>query len=1180
MSFAHLHLHTEYSLLDGACRIDGLMSRLKELGQTAVAITDHGAMYGVMKMYNSAIAAGIKPIIGCEVYVAPRTRFDKTYELDSGYSHLLLLCKDNVGYHNLVKLVSRGFTEGFYGKPRVDMELLEKYSEGLICLSACLAGAIPRRLLLDDYDGALEYAKKLNSVYGDGNFFLEIQDHGLAEQKKVNRGLIRISRETGIELVATNDVHYLTKEQSEIQDVLLCIQTNKTLDSPDRMRFESNEFYVKSEEEMSALFPSLPQAIENTQKIADMCNVEFKFSGYVLPKFDLPEGFADSEEYLRHLCAEGMRRRYGEDPGEVYTQRLEYELSVITRMGYTDYYLIVWDYVSFAKRTGIPVGPGRGSGAGSIAAYCLGITDLCPIKYQLFFERFLNPERVSMPDFDIDFCPNRRGEIIDYIVRRYGSERVTQIIAFGTMAARAAVRDTARVLNYPVATGDTIAKLIPNRPLADGEKVTIAASLEQVKPLRELYDSDPDAKRILDVAQGIEGMPRNVSTHAAGVIITARPVDEYVPLAVSKDGEGTVTQFEMKTVEKLGLVKIDILGLRNLTIIDEAAAQIRKTKPDFDISRIPDDDEGTYKMLGEGRTLGVFQLDSGGMTAVAVGLKPRSIEDITALIALYRPGPMDSIPKYLYNSAHRDKITYRHPLLKNILEVTYGCIVYQEQVMEIFKQLAGYSLGKADLVRRGIAKKDKTILEKEKEGFVAGCAEHGVPESTALALYSEISDFASYAFNKAHAAVYALVAYQTAYLKHNYPREYMGALLSSVLGDAGKVALYSGECKELGIEVLPPDVNHSEDCFTVEGSNIRFGMAAIKNVGGGLIRDLVAERKRGGDFRGFADFCRRMSEYDFNRRAAEGLIKCGACDCFGLRRSQMLAMFDGLMASAQKERAGNVIGQTGLFGDLESVAYEPAPPAIPEFSKGEMLAMEKEAVGIYLTGHPLDEYLPAIKAAGCTHIAEVVSSSEDEEGSAGAEMWDGRYLIFGGMVTSLKLKNTRNGQTMVFATLEDRTGEIEMMIFPSVLEEYGSYAAKDTPCIARGRISARENESPKFIASEIWPPDVSMTERMLARLSAKGVMGERAQSPAYVPVAPTEPPKQKKLYLRVFPDKAVYLERIKATFEMFPGDTPVVICLEPERKLMKADRELWVSTDTRLTEELSRLLGSENVKLS
>ena len=885
MSFVHLHVHTEYSLLDGACRIGSMMERVKELGQSAIAITDHGVMYGCIDFYKAAKKAGIKPIIGCEVYVTRRTMADRVHGIDNDPYHLVLLCENRTGYENLCNLVSQAFTNGFYGKPRVDLELLRQHHEGLIATSACLAGGVAQYLLNEEYQEAKEYALKMRDIFGEGNFYLELQDHGIPEQRPVNQGVQRIARETGLPLVVTNDAHYLRKEDAAMQDVLLCIQTGKTVDEENRMRFQTDEFYLKSEEELRQLFPGCDEAFENTAKIAQRCNLEFVFNEYHLPSFPIPAGFTN-EEYFRKLCMDGFRERY-DNPPQSYLERLEYEIGVISRMGYVNYYLIVWDFIRYAKENGIPVGPGRGSGAASIAAYCLHITEVDPMQYALIFERFLNPERVSMPDFDTDFGPERRGEVIEYVMRKYGADHVAQIATFGTMAARGAIRDVGRALNFTYAETDVVAKLVPNTP-----HITLKEALEISPRLKEMYDTDPRVKKLIDTAMSLEGMPRNTSTHAAGVVITADPVYTYVPL--SRNDDTIVTQNTMTTIEELGLLKMDFLGLRNLTIIEDAQQEIRKIQPDFDISKVPDGDEATFAMLAEGKTQGVFQMESAGMTGVCINMKPTSIEDLTAIVALYRPGPMDSIPKFIANKLDPRKITYKTPHLEPILKITYGCIVYQEQVIEIFRTLGGYTMGQADNIRRAISKKKMQVIENERKVFVygdkeqgiPGCVANGVSEAAAQSIYDEIVDFANYAFNKAHAVCYAVVAYQTAYLKCHYPQQYMAALMTSVLDRLDKISGYIAECKELGIQVLPPDINHSEDPFVAEGDAIRFGLGAVKNVGRGLIRSISANRASEGPFRSLEDFIQRMGD-ELNKRAVENFIKCGAMDCFGYHRSEL-----------------------------------------------------------------------------------------------------------------------------------------------------------------------------------------------------------------------------------------------------------------------------------------------------
>ncbi|MDE6107370.1 MAG: DNA polymerase III subunit alpha, partial [Oscillospiraceae bacterium] len=958
MSFVHLHNHTEYSLLDGACRIPRLVKRVKELGQTAVAITDHGTMYGAIDFYKACKAEGIKPIIGCEVYVAPRTRFDRVHELDSKARHLILLCKNEEGYRNLSHMVSQSYTEGFYIKPRIDLDLLHQRAGGLICLSACLAGELPRRIRDGDYEGAKEHALEMDALFGRGNYYLELQDHGLEDDPVVNAGLLWLHEETGIPLVCTNDAHYIEKSDARMQDILMCIQTGKTEADPDRMKFETDEMYIKSTEEMEALFGKYPGAIENTQKIADLCNVEFEFGKYHLPEFHLPEGETDPDAYFEKLCREGFARRYPDNP-EGYGEQLEYEMNMIRQMGFVDYFLIVSDFIGYAKSHGIPVGPGRGSAAGSMVAYCMSITEVDPMKYHLFFERFLNPHRVTMPDIDIDFCPRRREEVIDYVREKYGADHVAQIVTFGTMAARGAIRDVGRVLNMPYDRVDQIAKQVPF-----ALHITLEEALKVSKPLRDMYQEDEEVKLLIDTAQAIEGMPRHASTHAAGVVITKLPVQDYVPLATN-DGQ-PVTQFTMVTLEELGLLKMDFLGLRNLTVIDDTVKMIQKNRPGFTLADVNEDDPEVYKMLSDGRTSGVFQLESAGMTGVCVGLGPKNVEDLCAVIALYRPGPMDSIPRFLECAQNPKLVSYLHPKLEPILSVTYGCIVYQEQVIEIFRQLAGYSLGQADMVRRAMSKKKVKDIEREREAFlhgdperdIVGCGANGIPEDVAQEIYKEIYAFAEYAFNKAHSLSYAIVAYQTAWFKYHYPKEYMAALLTSVLDSSTKVAEYIAECKLGGIALLPPDVNTSGADFTVSGEGIRFGLAAVKGVGRGFALQVLQEREERGPFQGFSDFCQRMFDYDCNKRVVESLVKCGAFDSFGHRRSQLLATAEKTMDVIAKTKRDTVEGQYDLFGGDGSFSAAPEIKLhdIPEYSRQELMRMEKEITGLYLTGHPMDDY--------------------------------------------------------------------------------------------------------------------------------------------------------------------------------------------------------------------------------
>ena len=1147
MPFTHLHLHTEYSLLDGACRIDGLVQRVKELGQEAVAITDHGVMYGVIDFYKACKAAGVKPIIGCEVYVAPRTRFDRVHELDSSPRHLVLLCRNEEGYRNLSYMVSMSFVEGFYVKPRIDMDLLRAHSGGLIALSACLGGEIPRRLLAGDYEGARAHALEMRELFGEDGYYLELQDHRLPEQQKVIAGLLRLHEETGIPLVCTNDAHYLTRQDAEMQDVLMCVQTGKLLEDTQRMRFETQEFYVKSEAEMRALFPSCPEAADNTWKIAEACNVDFEFGVRKLPEFKLPPGEGDGDAYFEKLCRAGFARRYPNAPRE-YQDRLEMEMGVIRQMGFVDYFLIVSDFIGYAKSQGIPVGPGRGSAAGSMVSYCLNITNIDPMKYSLYFERFLNPERVTMPDIDIDFCIRRRQEVIDYVARKYGQDHVAQIVTFGTMKAKAAIRDVGRVLNMPYAEVDNIAKQVPF-----DLKMTLDKALVLSKGLSDLYEGDGKVRRLVDLARKVEGMPRNASTHAAGVVITRRPVHEYVPLATNDDV--TVTQYTMTTLEELGLLKMDFLGLRNLTILDDAVKMVRRTQPDFDLSQIPEDDSAVFQMLSEGRTSGVFQMESAGMTGVCVGLKPKSIEDITAIIALYRPGPMDSIPKFLTCAQNPNLVTYKHPLLEPILSVTYGCIVYQEQVIEIFRRLAGYSLGQADMVRRAMSKKKVKDIERERETFlhgdpsrnIAGCMANGIPEAVAQSIYDEIYDFANYAFNKAHAMSYAIVAYQTAWFKCHHTREYMAALLTSVLDSQDKVAEYIAECKDNGIRLLPPDINESGPTFTVSGEHIRFGLAALKGVGKGFVNALLEEREQGGAFTSFPEFCSRMYDAsDMNKRVVDSLIRSGSFDSMGYRRSQLLAVYEQVLDSIARDRKQNLEGQFDLFGGQGDRGRIPDMilPDIPEYAPGELMKMEKEVTGLYLSGHPMDEYRAQVKRYHAVPISAVLSS--------GGEEGDGRYgdgvrLNVAGVVSAVRTKTTKNNSLMAYVTLEDATGSMELLAFSRTLTDSGPYLKAGMPVVVSGRVSIRDEKEPQLMVDRVIP---------LGEASRRGQGAERV------------------LWIRLR-DGGEPFTWLKKLLNMFPGESTAVVYLEDSRKKLRTQCLIHEA----LLSELNEVLGPANVVL-
>jgi DNA polymerase-3 subunit alpha len=1227
MAFVHLHVHTEYSLLDGACRIPQLAQRAKELGQTALAVTDHGVMYGAVAFYRACLEAGIKPIIGCEVYVAPRSLTDKEHGLDSEYSHLILLCRDETGYRNLCYMVSRAFVDGFYIKPRIDWPLLHQHSEGLICLSGCVAGAIPRLIRSGDYAGAKAKAEELSALFGPENFYLELQDHGLPEEKEAARGLIRIHHETGIPLAVTNDAHYINKDDSRYQDVLMCIQTGKTVDDPQRMRFESRELYLKSEEEMRALFPDYPEAADNTAKIAERCNYNFEFGKYHLPRFPLPEGETDSFEYLQKLCRAGFTARYETAPSSpslpcqregdreavvgftpapsspslpcqregdreavvgftpvpsspsLPCQRegdreavvgftpapsspasyppvsdiraqLDYELSVIRKMGFVDYFLIVSDFIGYAKAQGIPVGPGRGSAAGSVVSYCLRITDVDPIKYNLYFERFLNPERVSMPDIDVDFCVNRRGEVIDYVNRKYGSDHVAQIVTFGTMAARAAIRDVGRVMNVSYADTDAVAKQIPT-----ALNMTIDEALKLSKPLKEQYDGDEKIRSLIDTARALEGMPRHASTHAAGVVITEKPVYEYVPLATND--ESVVCQYQMTTLEELGLLKMDFLGLRNLTVLEDAAKLVRRRDPSFRVETIPEGDPKVFEMLSAGHTIGVFQLESTGMTSVCTRLKPRGIEDITAVIALYRPGPMDSIPRFIECSAHPDKISYKHPLLKPILEVTYGCIVYQEQVIEIFRRLAGFSLGQADMIRRAMSKKKHKVIDAERVAFVrgdpergiAGAVANGVPEDTANSIYDEILDFASYAFNKAHAVSYAIVAYRTAYMKCRWPREYMAALLTSVLDNSDKVAEYIAECREMGIKLMPPDVNESGPNFTVSGDDIRFGLVAIKGIGWGFINALVAEREQNGPFTDLDEFCRRMYGRDLNRRAVENLIKSGAFDSLGFRRKALMEVCGAVIDGVNQDNSKNIDGQLDLFGlapdtDAPAVPKLRHLPDVEEYTPREKMIMEKETTGLYLSGHPMDDYREAVRAIGAVPIGAIKADFSQDGGPT--RFADNQYVTVAGVVQSARTRTTKSNTLMSYIVLEDDTGSMALIAFARALDDGGAYVRENAPIIVKGRISVRDEKEPQIMADSFRPLD----------------------EPAEAPKAQPE-----KLWVKLPSESDPAFHRIQLLLEMFPGTQQMIIYFEDTKKRVGAR---CVIHDA-LTAELEQMLGDKNV---
>ena len=1177
--FAHLHLHSEYSLLDGACRIKELVAAVKELGQEAVAVTDHGAMYGAVDFYKEAKKQGVKPIIGCEVYVAPRSMTDKTHGIDSEYSHLVLLCENMTGYRNLIKLVSLSWTEGFYVKPRIDRRLLSQHTEGLIALSACLAGDIPKYLLSGDYASAYRRAMEYREMFGEDNFFLELQNHGIEEQKTVSAGLIRLHKETGIPLVVTNDCHYIRQSDARTHEILLCIQTKSTVDDPGAFRFPTNEFYLKSEAEMRSLFPEYPEAADNTVAIAARCNVEFEFGHTKLPHFEVPDGM-DHAVYLKNLCYDGLRAKYDNPDDERLISRLEYELSVVDRMGYTDYYLIVNDFVQYAKSHDIPVGPGRGSGAGSLAAYCVGITDVDPMKYDLLFERFLNPERVSMPDFDIDFCNERRQEVIDYVIRKYGADNVAQIITFGTMAAKAAVRDVGRALGLPYSIPDRVARMIPN-----ALHITLRQAMEESEDLRAAYEGDPQIKELLDISMRLEGMPRHASTHAAGVVITRLPVSEYVPLAVNDNV--AVTQYTMTTLEELGLLKMDFLGIRNLTVIKDAEEMIRRAHPGFRMKAIPYDDAEVFRMMAAGETEGVFQFESAGMRSVLQRMEPKSVEDLTAVLSLYRPGPMASIPKYIENSRNPSNIRYDDERLKSILSVTYGCIVYQEQVMQIFRALAGYSLGRADVVRRAMSKKKHDVMQREREVFldglkdedgnviVEGAVARGVKREVAEKIFGEMESFASYAFNKSHAVCYAVVAYQTAYLKCKFPGEYMSALLTSVLDWRGKVSEYIEECRRMGIPVLPPSINESELNFTYTPAGIRFGLLAIKNLGKGAILRILRERQAGGKFSTFYEFCSRACGTEVNRRAIESLIKSGALDGLADNRRQMLISVGRVMDFLEDDRRHNIEGQLNLFGEEEESGQSIELPKTEELPLEELLAMEKEVTELYLSSHPLDAYADIARRIHASPILAIIAGAEDETDTRYA---DGRHVRLLAMIGKLKLKLSKNNEKMAFADVEDAGGTLEMIIFPKVLAGYAGVIAEHMPLIIDGRISLREEEEPKIICERIFA--VSQAEHLPPAeygSSESPRHSDTSSPPAPMPKEQPKPRGNPILFLRVPSMESPEWQRALKVIKVFDGISRVFIRCADSGELVEAPAQYRVMMNSVMLDELTRILGEGNV---
>lgn len=1168
--FVHLHVHTQYSLLDGAAPIDKLICEAKNLGQSAIAITDHGVMYGAVDFYKAAKKEGIKPIIGCEVYVAPRSRFDKQREFDADIHHLILLAKNENGYKNLIKLVSAGFIQGYYYKPRVDREIIEKYSDDLVCMSACLAGEVSSLMTEGEYDKAKQMALWYKNVFGTDNYFIEIQDHGIDEQKRINPLLIKLAREIGVGLVATNDLHYIKKEDAAYQDVLMCIQMGKTVNDTNRMKFSTQEFYLKSAKEMYDIFSYVPEALENTVKIADMCNVDFDFDKTYLPKYDVPDGIG-SFEYLKQLCIKGLNERY--NPVEkIHTDRLEYELGVINSMGYVDYFLIVWDFIKYAKDSDIPVGPGRGSGAGSIVAYCLNITTIDPLKYNLLFERFLNPERVSMPDIDTDFCIDRRSEVIDYVIRKYGAERVAQIITFGTLKAKAAIRDVGRVLDIPLQTVDKCAKLVPKDP-----KITLTSALEISSELKEMYDSDAQIHQLIDTAKAVEGLPRQAGVHAAGVVITGESVDSYVPLQVSK---GVVTtQYHMDNVGELGLLKMDFLGLRNLTVIKNAVDNVFKTKKvKLDMQKLTYDDKEVFELISSGNTTGIFQLESEGMREFMKNLKPSSLEDIIAGISLYRPGPMDQIPRYIKNKNNPDKITYKHPMLEDILNVTYGCIIYQEQVLQIVQKLAGYSLGKADLLRRAMSKKKHDVMAREREYFIygqkdengnviiPGAIANGIDENVAKSIFDEIMDFASYAFNKSHAAAYAVVAYQTGYLKAFYPKEYMAALMSSTMDNTDKTVGYIAECEDMGIKTFPPDINKSIYCFSVEGDGLRFGLEAVKNLGHSFLVEIAAERERGGNFKNILEFFERMSGKGLNKRFAENLIKCGAFDCFGAHRSSLLAGYEKLLSSVAEEKKNNIEGQISLFEeDEEEIKDDINLPEIKELPKREILAYEKETTGMYISGHPLDDYKEQLKKVSTTTIQKINSIvSEDENGElsfkSDAPFKDGDYVSIGGIITARKNMTTKSNTQMAFLTFEDLYSSIEVIMFPKSYIKYSSTAQTDSIVLLRGRVSIRDEEAPKIILDSVYP----IEHADINKSDVHKIQDETVNNV---------------LYIRLNAQNESKWDEVKKVLQNNRGEVAVRVYFESSKRVAEVTKELFCTKDEKIIDLISVIIGKENVKM-
>ncbi len=1206
MAFAHLHVHTEYSLLDGSNKIKEYVAKVKALGMDSAAITDHGVMYGVIDFYKAARAAGIKPILGCEVYVAPNSRFDK--ELTGGedrYYHLVLLAENNTGYANLMKIVSRGFTEGYYYRPRVDMEILNRYHEGIIALSACLAGEVQRCIMKGLPEEARKTARKYEDCFGRGNFFLELQDHGMPEQRMVNTELLRMSKELDIPMVVTNDVHYTYAEDADSHDVLLCLQTNKKLTDEDRMRYVGGQYYVKSEEEMKGLFPYAWEAVENTQRIADRCNVEIEFGVTKLPKYEVPEGY-DSWSYLNKLCDEGLAERYGDgnlpagDTGQTLRERLDYELSVIHSMGYVDYFLIVWDFINYAKSNRIPVGPGRGSAAGSIVSYCLKITNVDPIRYNLLFERFLNPERVSMPDIDIDFCFERRQEVIDYVEGKYGSDKVVQIVTFGTLAAKAVVRDVGRVLDLPYSYVDSIAKMIPKEL-----NITLDLALEKNPELNKMYQEDEQVRHLIDMCRRLEGLPRNTSMHAAGVVICQKAADEFVPL--SRGGDGSiVTQFTMTTLEELGLLKMDFLGLRTLTVIDDAVKFVEKNKGvHIDVDHIDYDDPKVLAAIGTGKTEGVFQLESGGMKSFMKELKPRNLEEIISGISLYRPGPMEFIPQYIEGKNNPERVTYACPQLESILAPTYGCIVYQEQVMQIVRDLGGYTMGRSDLVRRAMSKKKQSVMEKERANFIYGNQEEGVPgcvargidEETASGIYKSMMTFAQYAFNKSHAACYAVVAYQTAYLKYYYPVEFMAALMTSVINNSGKLSEYIMLCRSMGIPLLPPDVNEGEAGFFVSGDKIRYALTAIRGVGRPVIESLVEERNAGGPFTSLKDFIARMSERDMNKRVIENFIKAGALDSLGGTRKQFMSVYVQIADHIARDKKSNLAGQLSLFDivdDSRKEEFDVYMPEVGEYSKEMLLAFEKEVLGIYLSGHPLEEYQELWRK----YITNTTGDFAYDEEVGSTKVEGQENVVLGGMIVDKTVKYTKNNRVMAYLSLEDLMGSVEVLVFPNSYEKYNALLQEETKVFIKGRPSEEEEKDSKLICEQIvtFEEASQAGDRPLFSGRPRGGWNGQGGQAAYGPLSghgvssgrgsrTEETGGKQKLPEGVwvqFPDQDSYEARERELLELLAdsdGNDDVVIYIKTLRQFKKLPPNRRVCAGQPLLERLGAAFGPENIKI-